>query len=643
MEKSISRLVSSINSKKPIDNFQISIQLKYILEKELDESEYLKWLVTLNEVLNKYNISFTDFVSNLNFIKQNEFLSNQFFSLNAKIIKLKNPEFSKISSLMIESNLLGPIAFATPEIGRWSTVGGLGVMVDELSQGLVKLGQEVIMISPYYEKNRKGVTNYLQNDPAKFDYIGNIDVILDNKYTFGVHFGVVNKVKLYFLHNFEIFPAPYPDGNNSFTMKQIALFSKACLQLLCFIKTIPAVILTNDWFTGLVAAYSKHNHFGETFKGTTFFHIAHNLESTYEGRIYTSNQEGSLENIHKLPSYCLMDPYWKQRVVNPSRCAILFSDQWGTVSPSYRKELLETSPLSHLLNSHKNPFAYPNGIFKEQRLRNLTNKVGSNKDEAKIKIQKKYFKYESGDLSVPLFSFVGRITQQKGVILILDAVENLINKFNGKVTILVGGMGNPKDPYCINCANKIRYLRDKYCYSFWADPNEFFLDGPLINLGSDFGLMPSVFEPGGIVQHEFFIASTPVLAFKTGGLKDTVIEFDYNTDKGNGILFECHNYNDFIYAFERAVNLFNNKEKFEICRINAFNSAIDVIDVATQWCKEFCRLRGKIFFNSSSIYDEGNNNSDIERLNKELENLLESQKNKEYVLSREQVKILFFI
>jgi starch synthase len=51
---------------------------------------------------------------------------------------------------------LGPIVFCTPELGRWSTVGGLGVMGDELASGLAELGQEVTVISPYYERNRKG-------------------------------------------------------------------------------------------------------------------------------------------------------------------------------------------------------------------------------------------------------------------------------------------------------------------------------------------------------------------------------------------------------------------------------------------------------------------------------------------------------
>jgi len=63
---------------------------------------------------------------------------------------------AKAASAMHDSNKLGPIIFCTPELGRWSTVGGLGVMVDELSIGLADLGQDVYVISPYYERNRKG-------------------------------------------------------------------------------------------------------------------------------------------------------------------------------------------------------------------------------------------------------------------------------------------------------------------------------------------------------------------------------------------------------------------------------------------------------------------------------------------------------
>jgi len=73
-------------------------------------------------------------------------------------------------------NKLGELIFLTPELGRWSTVGGLGVMVDELAIGLVNLGQRVTVISPYYERNRKGQTGYLANDPAGIKFTTNLNI-----------------------------------------------------------------------------------------------------------------------------------------------------------------------------------------------------------------------------------------------------------------------------------------------------------------------------------------------------------------------------------------------------------------------------------------------------------------------------------
>lgn len=316
-----------------------------------------------------------------------------------------------------------------------------------------------------------------------------------------------------------------------------------------------------------------------------------------------------------MPADLLIDPYWEKKVINPSRCAIICSDQWGTVSNSYKQDLLNKSPLSPVLNNHPKPFAFPNGIFREKRIEVLKNKVGKTHQEAKKYIQKKYFGIEEFDDSIPLFSFVGRITEQKGVSLICHTAEMIINKLGGKINILVGGMGSIRDPYVLECTGRINHLKGKYPQSFWADPNEFFTDGPTINIGSDFGLMPSLFEPGGIVQHEFFIASTPVLAFKTGGLKDTVVEFDYNDpEKGNGICFENHSTFDLLYAFERAVKLYCDIPNYLKCRENAFKSAIDVIDVARAWDKEFHRLTKKAYLNKEYLDKDQLNLDQIDSL-----------------------------
>lgn len=138
---------------------------------------------------------------------------------------------------------------------------------------------------------------------------------------------------------------------------------------------------------------------------------------------------------------------------------------------------------------------------------------------------------------MPLFAFIGRVTRQKGVHLILEAVEALLYEYNFNIQFLVGGMADSKEEYGKYCAGKMKYLSHKYPHCFWSNPDHFFSDGPLVNIGSDFAMMPSMFEPGGIVQHEFFCGGTPVVTFCTGGLKDTVFEFDQKTLKGNGFNF----------------------------------------------------------------------------------------------------------
>ena len=116
----------------------------------------------------------------------------------------------------------------------------------------------------------------------------------------------------------------------------------------------------------------------------------------------------------------LWDDY-NPNCINPSRCVLMNCDQWGTVSRSYHQELLYTSPLKHQLKSEQFPlpFGFPNGVPIKARKAKLLEKCGGHIDhlECKLKIQQKYFKFKNLDDSVKIFSFVGRITEQKGVFL----------------------------------------------------------------------------------------------------------------------------------------------------------------------------------------------------------------------------------
>lgn len=415
----------------------------------------------------------------------------------------KDPDLMHIAQQVVaRTTKLGPLVFLTAELGRFSTAGGLGVMVDELTKGLAGLGLEVYVCSPYYNVNRKNERNYLGDN---IKYTRNVSVNLGTHVVeAGVFEGVENGVHLIFLERGDFFPKVYADpGSAQKHLQTIVLMSLGSLEVCCQKHLKPSIIVTNDWLPSMAAGYK--DFFGDYFKNTSFFHLIHNLgEGAYEGRVYPNAHEGGLENIHRLPRHVMINPWWSKLVVNPSRCALLKSDSWGTVSPSYLKELLSGHPLSDLLHNAPSPFAYPNGIRKAEREEALRVKGAGSHAEAKEILQKRYFAFEKGDPSIPLFAFVGRITSQKGVHMILNAVDELIGHTSGKIQILVAGPANYSDEYAAGCARHMLDLKRRYPWCFWAAPDDFFTDGPMCNLGADFGLMPSLFEPGGIVQVRFF-------------------------------------------------------------------------------------------------------------------------------------------
>jgi hypothetical protein len=237
------------------------------------------------------------------------------------------------------------------------------------------------------------------------------------------------------------------------------------------------------------------------FADTFFFHLVHNLDVDYEGRLYFDPcEQGSIDQMVQLPPDLFKDPFWhpanNQIIYNPSRVALLSSDSWGTVSPSYRDELLQSSPLAPLMGKSAHPFAYVNGIptaARTQCLEALSLPDSADdgatqltrKQLAKSALQHKYF--DRVDPSIPLFAYVGRITEQKGVHHILSVAEQKIVELEGNIMFLVGGPGNPGEQYSVDCMRKMDKLRHRFPSSFWADPKLFFTDGPLVNLGADAG------------------------------------------------------------------------------------------------------------------------------------------------------------
>ena len=489
---------------------------------------------------------------------------------------------------------LPPVAVLTPEYGEFVKKGGLAVMIEDLTRELASLGETIWVFMPYFD-------NEVQRkiyETKGFVYLRNIGVgCRGGEIQVGVHLLERSNLKFFLFHNAGLWRDIYVQDNKMHQLKQLTVFNRAALQLMVEQGLKPSVVLTNDWFAGCAAAYKKMRFFGDFFDSVNFFHIVHNLGGDYQGRIYLDHNESPqfYADEVELQLDFLFDRNWTGKILNPTRCALICSDQWGTVSKSYRREIIESSDLRYALLPYTRPFAYPNGI----RAVDLADKLAAlpPHNEQKAALLLKYFGLEIGSEHLDdnvLFGYVGRISVQKGVMLILDTIEETLMRSNYRAFWIIGGMVDGSE-YAQNCANKLLALKARFPKNVWGDPYAFFKDGLALNRGADFVLMPSLFEPGGIVQHESFFAGTPVIAFMTGGLRDTVHEFNKTTLEGNGFTFQKYNAPDFQRAIHRALNIFLEKELNIRLRQNASVSFINVDKVARAWLAEFYRLSGKVF------------------------------------------------
>mmetsp|Transcript_88 Transcript_88/g.170 ORF Transcript_88/g.170 Transcript_88/m.170 type:complete len:393 (-) Transcript_88:1601-2779(-) len=181
LTNSIERTKKHLLASKSIETEQISLLFSDCIENSpTDIARFANVIGSIqHSFLDKLGVNFKDLFTNSKKLSESVELSSRLIAMTGHIIQMAGGQMiapTRAAQSLHDSNKLGPIIFCTPELGRWSTVGGLGVMVDELSIGLADLGQEVIVISPYYERNRKGQTGYLAQDPAGIIYKDNIHV-----------------------------------------------------------------------------------------------------------------------------------------------------------------------------------------------------------------------------------------------------------------------------------------------------------------------------------------------------------------------------------------------------------------------------------------------------------------------------------
>jgi starch synthase len=414
--------------------------------------------------------------------------------------------------------------------------GGLADVVGALSKKLSLLSHDVRIVMPRY-----GSIN-----PDQFQLLpGSISVPVgfeNEEVRIYQGFLPESEVPVYFIEHplFSKRMGYYGDhGSHTYRDNHLrfSLFSRSVFPLLRSMEWIPDILHCHDWQSGLVSGYLGEYESRGAFKKTACVFTIHNIG--YQGLF-------SKHDIHTTRlSWETINPneYSYGGSVNFMKCAILNSDGVTTVSPTYAKEirspefghgleklLEERSAVLHgILNgadySEWDPSRDPHIPAP------YTAEDMSGKAEARRLLQEKTGLPVRSDL--PIIGIVSRLAAQKGFYELCDPHRGALRRICSEMAVQVVVLGTGEKWIEDELHKMSAYLPNLKVITTFSDTL-----AHLIEAGSDLFLMPSRYEPCGLNQIYSLRYGTLPIVRATGGLADTVKNYNSETGDGTGFMFD---------------------------------------------------------------------------------------------------------
>lgn len=455
---------------------------------------------------------------------------------------------------MADSSKKMQIVFASAECAPFVKTGGLGDVAGSLPAALVRAGAEVIVMVPKYATIK-------DEYKAQMEHFSDFYVSLGwrNEYC-GLEKLEHDGVTYMFIDNERYFARDYPYGFFD-DGERFAFFSKAITESL---QHLPAgfecdILHCNDWQTALAPVFLREFYQGLPLydRVKTVFSI-HNV--AFQGQFSDTVMEDILGVAH-IPA-AASQLRCDACSINYMLGALHYADAITTVSPTYAGEI-QTPEFGEGLDGVLRERSYAlqgilNGIdvaafdpATDKRIAaNYTVDDRSGKAVCKAKLQEELGLEVRDDR--PLMVMVTRLTRQKGMDLVMYALDRILS---GGVQVAVLGTGDR------DYEDGLRYFQDKYPGTMAAriefDPAL----SQRMYAAADMFLMPSKFEPCGLSQIIAMRYGTLPIVRETGGLKDTVQPYNEFTGEGTGFTFTNFNGDEMGDAVFRAARLFwDNRE-----------------------------------------------------------------------------------
>lgn len=450
---------------------------------------------------------------------------------------------------MADSSKKMQIVFASAECAPFVKTGGLGDVAGSLPAALVRAGAEVIVMVPKYATIK-------DEYKAQMEHFSDFYVSLGwrNEYC-GLEKLEHDGVTYMFIDNERYFARDYPYGFFD-DGERFAFFSKAITESL---QHLPAgfecdILHCNDWQTALAPVFLREFYQGLPLydRVKTVFSI-HNV--AFQGQFSDTVMEDILGVAH-IPA-AASQLRCDACSINYMLGALRYADAITTVSPTYANEI-QTPEFGEGLDGVLRERSYAlqgilNGIdvagfdpATDKRIAaNYTVDDRSGKAVCKAKLQEELGLEVRDDR--PLMVMVTRLTRQKGMDLVMYALDRILS---GGVQVAVLGTGDR------DYEDGLRYFQNKYPGTMAAriefDPAL----SQRMYAAADMFLMPSKFEPCGLSQIIAMRYGTLPIVRETGGLKDTVIPYNEFTGEGTGFSFTNFNGDEMGDAVFRAARLF---------------------------------------------------------------------------------------
>jgi len=459
------------------------------------------------------------------------------------------------------------IAFVATECVPYAKTGGLADVAGSLPAELAELGCDVKIFIPKYA--RIDESSY----GLKYNWdIGEMPIRINGIIRSAhVHQSKLpnTNIDIYFIDCPHYFYRHIIYTNDPDEDERFILFSKAVIETLQRMQWAPDVIHCNDWQTGLLPLFIKDNYAWDTFfdHTATLFTI-HNIG--YQG-LFSKSVMFSAEIRGDL--FYPGGPIEQDGAVSFLKAGISFSDIINTVSNTYAYEILTpeygAGMESTLLKRKNDLYGILNGVdynlWNPETDTHLPYHYTINDPSGKYLNKRTLLKHFEirPDENIPLIGIVSRMVLQKGFDIFADALNDLMGL---EAQWIILGTGEDK------FENLFRQLSNQFpekVGAYIGYNNEL---SHLVEAGADMFLMPSRYEPCGLNQIYSLKYGTVPIVRKTGGLADTVKDWDeqnhYGFKDGNG--FSFYDYSGFALfkSVERAVNTFKHKNIWKKIQTN---------------------------------------------------------------------------